>query len=55
MMVLQALDVVDTSKIAEVYDNLLPVGRDVLNINNSKYKELVEPFLSIEEWIQRTA
>jgi tryptophan halogenase len=55
MMVLQALDVVDTSKMAEVYNNLLPVGRDVLNINNSKYKELVEPFLSIEEWIQRTA
>jgi tryptophan halogenase len=55
MMVLQALDVVDSTKMAEVYNNLLPVGQDVLNINKGKYQKLVEPFWTIEEWIKRTA
>ena len=52
LMVLQGLRVFDHSKIQEIYKNVLPVSENVLNNNITRYRELVAPFLTIEEWVQ---
>lgn len=53
LMVLQGLRVFDHSKIAAQYENLLDKGQRVSSINIARYKKLVEPFWTADEWIQR--
>ncbi len=55
LMVMQGLEVFDHSNLAKIYKNTLPVGLKVLNINETKYKEIVAPFWTIEEWLKQTA
>lgn len=55
LMVLQGLQVFDHSTLATMYKKALPIGEKVLNINESRYREIVAPFWTIEQWIQRTA
>lgn len=55
MMVLQGLKVFDHQKLAQQHHSVLENGKVVLNKNTSKYKELVTPYWTIEEWINRTA
>jgi hypothetical protein len=55
LMVLQGLRIFDHSKLAQGQEKTLPLGQKVLNINENKYKKLVAPFWTIEEWLQRTA
>jgi hypothetical protein len=55
MMVLQGLQVFDHAKLADRHHKVLDIGKAVLNRNTSKYKELVEPYWTLEEWINRTA
>lgn len=55
LMVLQGLEVFDHTQLAELNEKFLPLGNKVLNINKEKYKTLVEPFWTIEEWLKRTA
>ena len=54
-MVLQGLEVFDPNTLAEMNEKFLPLGEKVLNINKEKYKTLVEPFWTIDEWLKRTA
>lgn len=55
LMVLQGLKVFDHSTLNKKHKNALPIGQKVLNINESRYKDLVTPFWTIDEWIHRTA
>ena len=55
IMVMQGIKLFDPDPIASSHRNLLPIGLDVLNTNAQKYKALVDPFWTVEEWIQRTA
>lgn len=55
LMVLQGLKVFDHSKMAEFYKKTLKYGQKVLDINKARYKELVAPHYTIEDWIKRTA
>lgn len=55
LMVLQGLKIFDHSSLARLHQKALPIGKKVLNINELRYKELVEPFWTIDQWIQRTA
>jgi len=55
LMVLQGLQVFDHTTMAKVNQRLLPIGQKVLNINESRYQDLVKPFWTAEEWVQRTA
>jgi tryptophan halogenase len=55
LMVLQGLTVFDHANLAKMNEKFLPMGQKVLNINKGKYKALVEPFWTIEEWLKRTA
>ena len=54
LMVLQGLSVFDHSNIAKLNEKFLPLGEKVLNINRDKYKALVEPFWTIDEWLRKT-
>jgi tryptophan halogenase len=54
-MVLQGLQLFDLANLAAMNEKFLPLGEKVLNINKGKYKALVEPFWTIEEWLKRTA
>ena len=55
IMVMQGIKLFDYDLIANSHKKLLPIGQDVLNTNTQKYKALVDPFWTVEEWIQRTA
>ena len=55
LMVLQGLQVFDHSNLAKNYEKTLPIGLQVLNINEAKYKNIVAPHWTIEEWLKRTA
>ena len=55
LMVLQGLKIFDHSKLAEYNRDVLDVGKTVLNINENRYKKMVEPFWTLEEWLKRTA
>lgn len=55
LMVLQGLRVFDHSVLAEQNSKWLERGRNVLNINENKYKTLVEPFWTLDEWLRKTA
>ncbi len=55
LMVLQGLKVFDHTNLANLHKKALPIGQKVLNINEARYRELVAPFWTIDEWIQRTA
>lgn len=51
LMVLQALEVFDYHDVKQRYSNVLETGKIVLNNNTLRYKELVAPFLTIDEWV----
>jgi hypothetical protein len=51
---LQGLSVFDHTNLAKTNEKFLKVGEKVLNINRDKYKILVEPFWTIEEWLDKT-
>ncbi len=55
LMVLQGLEVFSPEIITKNFKNLLPIGQSVLNKNKARYKGLVAPFWTIDEWLQRTA
>jgi tryptophan halogenase len=55
MMVLQGLQVYPPDAITADLKGLLDKGMYVLNMNEEKYKKLVEPYWTIEEWIDKTA
>lgn len=55
IMVLQGLKIFDHSALAAQNSKLLDIGKEVLAINQNKYKTMVEPFWTIEEWLKRTA
>lgn len=55
LMVLQALKVHDTATLKQQHGRLLDIGKNVLNVNQNKYKELVKPYWTIDQWMQRTA
>ncbi len=55
LMVLQGLKVFDPTTLANIHQKALPIGKKVLNINEARYRDLVAPFWTIDEWIQRTA
>ena len=55
LMVLQGLQIFDHSSLLKGNEKMIPLGKKVLNINENKYKKLVAPFWTIEEWLQRTA
>ena len=54
MMVFQGLDMFSTETIAKLHEKKLADGLKVLNINQERYKNLVDPYWTIEEWIQNT-
>ena len=54
MMVLQGLQVFDIQSIKTELGSLLDKGMNVLNMNEQKYKLLVEPRWTIDEWIRKT-
>ena len=54
-MVLQALKVFPANYLATVHAKNLPTGKAVLDINQNKYKTIVDPFWTIEQWIEKTA
>ena len=55
LMVLQALQVFPSSFLAEVHAKNLSTGKAVLDINKNKYKTIVNPYWTIEQWIEKTA
>lgn len=55
LMVLQGLKVFDHTIMAERYKHHLDNGKNVLNINENKYKAIVDSFWTLEEWLERTA
>lgn len=55
LMVLQGLEIFDHKTLANIHKKALPIGEKVLNINEARYRDLVAPFWTIDEWIQRTA
>ncbi len=55
LMVLQGLQIFDTTALASRHSEILNIGKNVLNINKQKYEKLVEPFWTLEEWLKRTA
>jgi hypothetical protein len=54
-MVLQALKVFPTSYLSEVHAKNLSTGKTVLDINQNKYRTIVNPYWTIEQWIEKTA
>jgi hypothetical protein len=54
LMVLQGLKLFNHSTLAKIHQNALPIGKKLLNINELRYKELVEPFWTIDQWVQQT-
>jgi tryptophan halogenase len=55
LMVLQGLKIFDHTKLAEQNQAVLDVGKTVLSINENKYKEMVEPFWTLDQWLSHTA
>jgi tryptophan halogenase len=55
LMVLQGLEIFDNKTIEENFKNFLNRGAKTLNINKARYKQLVAPHYTIDEWIKRTA
>jgi len=55
LMVLQGLKVFDHSTFSTVYKQHLPKGEKILNMNIARYKDIVAPFLTIDQWVQQTA
>jgi len=55
LMVLQALQVYDHSILSARYEKLLTISSNVLNNNIQRYKQLVAPFLTIEQWVDNYA
>lgn len=55
LMVLQGLSVFKSDNLASQNSKILNIGKNVLNINRERYKSLVTPFWTINEWLQRTA
>lgn len=55
LMVLQGIQVFDHSRLAEFNKRLLPLGEKVINMNAQKYRKLVDPYWTIEEWLKKTA
>jgi tryptophan halogenase len=55
LMVVQALKLFPTSNLAEIHAKKLQLGKTVLEINQNKYKTIVSPFWTIEQWIKNTA
>lgn len=52
LMVIQALEIFDTSKLAERHSRLLDIGAKVLNNNYNRYKAIAEPFWTLEKWLE---
>lgn len=52
LMVLQGLKIFDHSAIAELNKSLLPLGKKILNINEAKYKSMVDSCWTIHQWIK---
>lgn len=55
LMVLQGLEIFDYKKLEEQNEKLLDKGKNVLNMNTERYKKLVEPFWTVEEWLKNTS
>lgn len=55
LMVLQGLNMFDHKKLAEQNEKLLDKGKIVINMNRERYKKLVSPFWTIEEWLKNTS
>lgn len=55
LMVIQGLDLFDTNILESVHERILTIGQNVFNRNINKYKQMVEPFPSINDWIDKTA
>lgn len=54
LMVLQGLQIFDYKIIAESNKKMLPLGLEVLNINEQRYKSIVDKFWTIDNWITAT-
>jgi hypothetical protein len=48
----QGLDIFPNTYFATAFGNKLETGKNVLNTNVKRYKELVAPFWTIDEWIK---
>lgn len=52
MQVIQGLHIFPNTYFSTAFENKLETGRNVLNTNVKRYKELVAPFWTIDEWIK---
>ena len=52
MQVIQGLDIFDSTYFTHAFADKLDIGKQVLNTNVNRYKELVAPFWTIDEWVQ---
>lgn len=55
LMVLQGLNVFSHEHLARIHARHLEAGKIVLSINQNKYKNIVDPFWTIDQWIQKTS
>jgi hypothetical protein len=52
MQVIQGLNIFDSTYFTHAFADKLDIGKQVLNTNVNRYKELVAPFWTIDEWVQ---
>lgn len=52
LQVVQGLDIFPNTYFTTAFGNKLETGKNVLNTNVKRYKELVAPFWTIDEWIK---
>lgn len=52
MQVVQGLDIFPNTYFTQTFAEKLDIGKKVLNTNVKRYKELVAPFWTIDEWIK---
>jgi len=52
MQVVQGLDIFPSTYFTQTFEDKLDIGKNVLNTNVKRYKELVAPFWTIDEWIK---
>ena len=52
MQVVQGLDIFPSTYFTQAFADKLDIGKNVLNTNVKRYKKLVAPFWTIDEWIE---
>lgn len=54
LMVLQGLKIFDHTPLKEKYSKVLETGKEILNISENEYKNIVKQFWTIDDWIKNT-